>query len=212
MDTINEIINFFKSYPSQKINKGHILLRPGEIPHYAYYLLTGTVNLYDIASSGNEIIVNTYRERDILPLTNVFDMSESHFFLEAETSLTTLVAPIEDLNHFIATNPKVSLHLLAKVLRENDYLFRHLSHQMGGAAISQILFEIINNARKFGTRLPSGDTKLTLNESSLAKRVGLSRETVNRNLKELKQQGIVRSGSSGIIVTNLEHLDDQLVL
>jgi CRP/FNR family transcriptional regulator len=209
-EVIAEITEFFQSYPEQCFSKGHGLLRPDDVPRSVYYIESGSISQYDIAPSGNEIVVGSYRAGDFMPIAQALSPSPVQFFFEVTEKSILRLAPIDEMADFIAHHPHISLYLLEKAYEDTECLLRRLSHQMGGTALSQILFEITDNARRFGVRQTNGDMKLSLNENEIAKRVGLSRETVNRTLKPLKQHGVIKSGASGIVICDLERIEDQL--
>jgi CRP-like cAMP-binding protein len=55
-------------------------------------------------------------------------------------------------------------------------------------------------AARFGTPQPDGRSLVALTETQLAQQTGLARETVSRELKVLKQAGIVAVTKTGLLV------------
>lgn len=74
-----------------------------------------------------------------------------------------------------------------------------------GNARSRVIFELIVESKRFGTKDTQACT-LGLTEGALAQRTGLTRETVNRELRKLKEEGMI-TYRKGLIVNNLKALE-----
>jgi CRP-like cAMP-binding protein len=77
---------------------------------------------------------------------------------------------------------------------------------MSGTARSRLLYELLIEARRFGEKQPDGGYVLQSNETDLAARSGLSRETISREMKKLKAQGLVDITKSRIIIHSLDEI------
>lgn len=51
---------------------------------------------------------------------------------------------------------------------------------------------------------------IKLSEEELARRAGLSRETVSRQLSKISQEGLVRVTAAGLVIKSLRRLEEQL--
>jgi len=81
---------------------------------------------------------------------------------------------------------------------------------MGGSARSRILFELIVECARFGEPQADGSQLIPINESELAKRTGLSRETVSREVTKLKAKHLLIHTGQTISVTSIKKLQDEL--
>lgn len=210
MDTHTKIKDFFAGYPLQLCEKGHILVQAGtEIPTI-FYIEEGRINQYDITSSGLEVVVNVFKPGAFFPMSAALNNTPNHYFFQAAVPSRVRVVPKADAVQFLKDNPGVALDLLARVYRGVDGVLRRMAHLMGGDAHTRLLFEVLNAAYRFGEQQSDGSVIIPLTESDLGKTSGLARETVNRELRKLKQGGVVQVGTAGIVVADLTALEKML--
>jgi CRP-like cAMP-binding protein len=73
-----------------------------------------------------------------------------------------------------------------------------------------LLFELLNSAYRFGEVRGDGSIYINLNEGDLAKHSGLARETVSRNIQNLKAEALVEVKPDGIVIKNPNKLEQLL--
>ena len=78
---------------------------------------------------------------------------------------------------------------------------------MSGNAKSRLLYELIVECRRFGVVDEEGNYSLSINESDIAARSGMSRETVSREMRKLKEQGLVNIRRRVIQIQDLQALE-----
>ena len=201
--------DFFAVYPLREIEKGEIILRPDELLGNVFYLVEGSVVQYDISSAGNEVIVNAFKPGAFFPMSLAINRTPSEYFFETATPIAVRMAPVEKTVEFLKANPEVMLDLLTRVYRGADGLLRRMAHLMGGNAKTRLIFELINAAYRFGKQGQDG-ILIPLTENDIAKRSGLSRETVSRTMNKLKTEGLVQIRQAGILVIDVRKLETLL--
>jgi CRP/FNR family transcriptional regulator, cyclic AMP receptor protein len=201
--------DFFAGYPLRRMNKGEIILRPDETLQHVFYLVEGSVVQYDISAAGNEVVVNAFKPNAFFPMSLAINRTPSNYFFETATPVEMRAAPADDVVVFLKQHPDVLFDLLARVYRGTDGLQRRMAHLMGGNAKSRLIFELINAAYRFGERTDAG-MRIPLTENDLAKRSGLSRETVSRTVNKLKVDGLVQVKQSNIVVADVVKLEKLL--
>lgn len=203
------IEDFFASFPEVHYPKDQILLFPGEEPNKIFHIVDGRVCQYNISYRGDEIIVNTFRPPAFFPMSVAINNSPSNFFYKTETATTMRVAPVVDVLAFMHAEPEVVYNLLSRVYSGVESVLERIVHLMSGTARSRLIFELIIEFRRFGHKdINSGF--LEINEVSIASRSGLSRETVSREMKHLKDKGLVEVRSGKIYVVDIDALEKQL--
>jgi CRP-like cAMP-binding protein len=199
---------FFSEYPSVSFKKGALLLSPGEKVKTIFYLEKGMVAEYDINASGNEVVVNVFKPGAFFPMSDALNQNTNkYYFFETTTVSVIRSAPANDVVSFVEAHPEVALDLLKRVYRGTDGLLRRMAHLMGGSAKSRLLFELLNAGYRFGKSTNDGRIIIPLNEGDIAKRSGLSRETVSRTMRSLKTSNLVSVTSDGLIINDLSDLD-----
>lgn len=205
-----KVEHFFGRFPLRRYDKGQLLLLSDENPTSIFYLVSGFVREYDISRRGDEIVVNVFKPETFFPMSWAIVKIANRYFFEADTEVTTREAPPDDVMAFITVNPDVMLDLLSRLYYGVDGMRRRMAHLMGGSAKSRLLFELIVEARRFGAARRDGSYVLAMNESELGARSGLSRETVSREIHELKDKQLLSVNRRGIVLKNIGQLETKL--
>ncbi len=184
-----KINSFFAKYPTIRFDRGQVLIRAGEIPKGIYFIVSGQVIKYDIANRGARMVVDYYRPGAVLPIERLSGVLENRFFYEAYRDATVKIAQVEDLKALVDDSPEVLRSVVADLAAKLTVAHRRSAHLMSGASFNLILFELIIQARVNGVRQENGEYSLDMHEDELAQRVGLTRETVNREYWEKKLYG-----------------------
>lgn len=205
---VNEIVSeFFQDYPLVRFGKGQSILRPGDEVAKILHLTEGRVIEYDISPAGNTVIINTFKPGAFFPMSSALNDQKSEYFFDADSPVAARAAPAAHVVEFLEANPEVTLDLLRRVYRGTDGILRRMAHLMGGTAKSRLIYELINAAHRYGEAQPDGALRISLSESDIAKRSGLSRETVSRMIAELKSSRLVSVHRSGIEIPQLADLE-----
>jgi CRP-like cAMP-binding protein len=182
---------FFQRYRLETYKKGHVLLLATERPDYAYYLLKGRVKQYDITRQGKEIIVHIIKpDTSFLILPNLTELPNS-FYFSAATDITACRAPVKDALRFVTSNPDIMKDILVQTYLGFDKTLQRTAHFMSGNTKGRIIYEILADIRERGEIRPIHLHILTISETELAARTGLTRETVSREISQLKKSGVL---------------------
>jgi len=198
---------FFDAYPTVRYSKGEILLRPDETLTHVFYLTEGQVVEYDISTAGNEVVINAFKPGAFFPMSLAMNRNRNDYFFEAATKLSVRQAPADEVIAFIRENPDVCYDLLSRVYLGTDGLLRRMAHLMGGKARSRLVFELLNAAARFGEKRAGNAVHLPMTEKDIAKRSGLSRETVSRTMHSLKDEGLVSVRAGGLYIPDVKKLE-----
>lgn len=209
-DVSAKIEQHFSQYPKRSYPKGQILIYAKEEPESIFFIASGTVRQYDISYRGDEIIVNVFKAGAFFPMLWALTKRANNYFFDAETAVEVHVAPVEDTLDFLRANPDVVLDLLTRVYSGIDGLLGRMVHLMSGSAQSRLLYELVIACRRFGQMADDGSCDLSLHESDLAARAGLSRETVSREMQKLHKEDLLRLQPGGIHINNCGVLEQKL--
>lgn len=210
MDVAQKVEQFFSTYPTRIYEKKQILFHPEDFIEDVLYISTGTVRQYDISTVGNEIVVNIFKSGAFFPMSMALNKQPNSYFFEAASTVNAHVAPSKEVVAFLELNNDVTLDLLSRVYRGTDGVLRRMAYLMGGDARSRLLFELINGSYRFGSFGAEGSVTLRMSEGELASNSGLARETVNRELKKLKDHGLVRVGNGELLIADIDQLEAEL--
>ncbi len=206
-DSVKEKVHaFFSQYPKRSYAKGQILVFADEDPEHIFYMVEGRVRTYDISYRGDEIIVTIYKPPAFFPMSGLLTGAPNKYFYKTETPTEVHLVPPEDALKFVKDNPDVAFDLLSRLYSGVDGLLGRLVHLMSGSAKSRILYELLIECRRFGKKLADGSYQLDITEVDLAAHCGLSRETVSREIRQLKEKDLLEIGNKHIVVKDAVRL------
>ena len=177
------------------IKKRAVLFYQGEIPRQALVIRHGLVKTYTITASGEERIVCLHSKGDIFPLPWIFDeTSNSLFYYEAVTDCEMLSLPKATFLKLLVNNPQLLKNMLKFVTSEYTTLLLHITALEQSRAAEKIGFTLYYLLFHYGRKLASDNyvIDLKLTHPMIASLVGLSRESVVINLRQLKRRGIIQ--------------------
>lgn len=183
---------FFQQYETKSYKKGQLILFANDKPAYAYYLTKGWVRQYDITKKGNEIIVNIFRPgSSFLVLTALTNLPSTYYF-SAGSDVTLHCIPVQDAVKFVSNNPDILQDMLADAYKGYEELLRRMTYLMSGGASGRVVYEILAEARDMQPDR-QGVFSISITESEIANRTGLTRETVSREISLLRKKGTFSS-------------------
>lgn len=211
MDPNTKTYNFFSFFKKQKFRKKEILIRADEDPAGVYYIKEGLVKSYIILNKGDEIVLNIFRPHSFIPMGWVINNEPNKYYYEAMTPVEVWRAPKEEVIKFIKKNPDILYDLLSRVFRGVEGIMLRLAHLRTGNAYARLISEILINTHRFGEKNQNADTvTLKIREKDLARQAGMTRETVSREMKQLKDKGFVSFEKNMLTVKNINALQEEL--
>jgi CRP-like cAMP-binding protein len=209
-EAAQKIETFFGQYRLRRYTKGQVLILNGDGTDYIYHLVKGRVKVYDVTYRGDEIILNIFKPPAFFPMSMAINKTHNPYVYEAETDIAIHQVPADEAVVFVRSNPDVLYDLLSRVYRGIDGLLGRMAHFIGGSAKSRVLYELLVECRRFGQRQSDGSSMVELKEADLAARAGLTRETISREMRKLERQGEVQVTRKGILVRNIEAIENKL--
>jgi CRP-like cAMP-binding protein len=198
---------FFSLSPPTFYEKDRIFAFPGEIINRVIYIVSGTVRVYDISQSGNEVVVNVFKPKSLFPMAKVLNHTYNHYFYQATSQVETREVTVAAFRNFLESNPETTLDLLAESFLTAQVMRRRMAHLMGGSATNRLLYELVFQAERYGSHRADGSYLLSISEGEIGARAGLSRETVSRELRKFKASGLVTISSRGILLQDVQKLE-----
>ncbi|MDB5161809.1 MAG: hypothetical protein JWM52_317 [Candidatus Saccharibacteria bacterium] len=209
-DIHEKVQSFFETYPKRTYPKDQIMIFGGESPEKVFYMISGKISQYDISYRGDEIVINIYKSPAFFPMVWAMNKIPNRYFFKADEVSEVHMAPADDVVAFIKQNPDVMFNLVSRLYKGIDSLLERTVYLMSGSARSRIMYELVIEANRFGTKIAENCYEIHISESDLGSHVGLARETVSREVKRLKDKGLVEVVAGNIILKDLASLKEQL--
>ncbi|MCA1806643.1 MAG: Crp/Fnr family transcriptional regulator [Actinobacteria bacterium] len=202
--------DFTVDLPLKKYSRGQILLAAGDEPKAVFYLVSGQVRQYDISNQGDEVVVNVFKPATFFPMTWAINQTPNQFFFAADTDVELKLVHTKDVLLLLKSEPDITFDLLSRLLSGVGGLQRRMAHIMGGEGHRRVLYELLIACKRFGVTHDDGSVELSMTQAELAHQAGLSRETVNKELKKLKQSGNITTSNKKIIIDSITTIESLL--
>ena len=208
----DKIKKFFTKYPERSFSDGQIIIYSGDQPKDIYYLVSGQVRQYSITDQGKEIVINVFKEPSFFPINPLDIQAANPYFYEAISSSTIKIAPFKDVLNFFKnkTNYDATFELIRYLVLNINDVQQRLTYVMGESAKNRAFFELLQECNQSGQKQKNGNYIVPIHEDELAKRTGLSRETINRELAVLRKLKIIAVTHRALIIKNIKKLKQKL--
>lgn len=204
---IGKVEKFFKKYKRKTYKKGEILIRADDDPPGVFYLEEGLVKKYIISKKGDELTLSIFKPTLFFPIGWALNNSKNNYFYEAMAPSTVWLAAEDRFIEFIKNEPDVLFELIKRIHR--DGLLTRTTYLMAGNAYTRLVAEIHTSIRRFGEE-ENGQGMVAITEKDLASMTGMTRETVSREIKVLKEKGLVQFSRSRLVVRNIKKFEKEM--
>ncbi len=190
----------------QSIKKGDTLFRKGEQGTALYLIVSGKIKISVTSRLGDEVILSILSNGELFGDMALLDgMNRSADAVAVEDS--QLYVLYQD--DFIAilmkssTAIKALFSTLCARLRKTDKFVEETCFLNVSSRLARRLSEFAERQIKAGEQ---GEIRIEMTQSELASMVGATRESVNKELRSMREKGIVKTVGRSVVVCDLERL------
>lgn len=186
---------------------GTVLCHQGDDEHHVLILLSGHVRVTKSATDGREIVAGVRGPGDVLGELAALDARPRSATVSALVDVETLNVPGSRFATLCRTYPGIAWVLLGVMmdrLRESGRLWAEFGGGLSGQRIAALLLELAVRQGEPGGE--GVDIPLWSGQHELASTAGMSRESVARALRVLREQGVISTKRGHIIVHDMTEL------
>ena len=195
----------------QTFDRSDLIFDQGSMGSTLYIIVDGQVRIFTVNETGQELAVTIFRKGDFFGELALLDGQPRSASAEAMQVTTTLTLHRSGFLDLIGTCPPVAvavLEALASRLRHTNNYVENLTSQPAPQRVVQQLVTLATNAPN---HQQTNSIDLRITQDDLASLSGTTRETVNRVLSTLRDQGLIRIARARISVLSLEQLRQTLM-
>ncbi len=199
---------FFGQYQAFSFKAGDVLLHSGDAPDTVFYLKSGIIKQSSTSATGQENTITLFKSGAFFPLIWVIQESAIPYDFIAVTNGHGWKAPRLAVLHFLQHNATVTFDLTTRLLSGLEGLSRKVGYAFQATAKIRIAETLLTLAYRFG-KPTNQQLRLTipLTHQDLADMTGLTRETVTRELKTLRQNNLIVVDDKGFLIPDILALE-----
>ncbi len=190
-----------------QIKQGDSLFRKGDEGTSLYIVKRGTIKIVLPSSVGNEIIVTIFSKGDYFGEMSLLDNEPRSADAIAIDDSELFILKRADFLNVLQSNTNAIqsvLSVISRRLRLTDELLEDTCFLNISARLAKKLIEL---AEKYGRK--EGDSvhvDLSLTQKELGDTIGATRESINKELKILRDKGLIISEGNKIQIVDMERL------
>ena len=201
---LNDLIG---SLRLKSLKQGQTLFWKGDEGTALYIVKKGTIKIVLPSTEGDEIIVTMFSEGDFFGEMALLDGEPRSADAVAIEPSEVFVLSRNNFLSFLQSNVnaiKSILSLLSKRLRRTDDMLEDTCFLNISARLAKKLAELAeSHGRKDGNII---HIDLSLTQKELGDMVGATRESINKELKSLREQGLILTEESKIQILDISRL------
>jgi CRP/FNR family transcriptional regulator len=194
------------------VKKGGNIFFQGEIPRKAMIVRDGIIRAYTITSGGEERVVALFGRGDIFPLSWVLgETTNTLFYYDAVSEARIMNVDREELLSAVTETPETMSAMLSFVGNQYTSLLLRITGLEQSRAVEKIGFTLFYLLFRYGIEKKPGfyTINMKLSQLMIANLVGLTRESSTKNLKALKEKGVI-TYSGSMYTVNKQKLEQFL--
>lgn len=189
------------------LKRGDTLFRKGDEGKALYLIIKGKIKISVTSRLGNEVILAILSDGDFFGEMALLDGLPRSADAVANEDTELLVLSRTEFLSFVAHNESAAMSILFSLsqrLRKADDFLADTCFLNIGSRLAKKLLELVEiHGRKEGD---ATQIRLSLTQSELASMVGATRESINKELRKLRDRGLVTKEGRMLTVHNLERL------
>jgi CRP-like cAMP-binding protein len=188
---------------------GTVIFQKGDPGDSMIAVIRGRVKICSHSIDGKELILNIIERGGLFGEIALFDGEARTADAIALEDTDLLSLERSKFHPFLRENPDLTLRLLAVVCKRFRQTSEHLEDTLFREAPSRLARCLLRLSKAFGKTVEGGTLlDIKLSQQQLGNYVGVSRETVNKQLGEWQREGLITVNSSVITLRDKPALED----
>lgn len=209
----NQIENFFSGFQAFSFKADDTLIQTGDTPLWIYYLKSGIIKQTAVSPAGQENTITFFKPGAFFPLIWAIKDTEIPYDFRAVNNGHGWRAPRHEVIAYLKQNAAITFDLTTRLLSGLEGLSRKLQYSIQATAADRIYEALVTLAYRFSENtLTNVKIELPLTHQNVADITGLSRETVSRELKAMRDSGLIVIEKHRVIIPDLTALEKKVAL
>jgi CRP/FNR family transcriptional regulator len=182
--------------------KGSILFGEGEEAEALYILVSGAVDLVKSSPEGKEQLVRNVKPGEVFAEAAMFAGDSYPVTAISRISAGCLIITKDRFVKLVRQHPEISMTIIGTMAK----LLRHLNKVISDLSLGSVSTRLATYLLKRSKECGSTTVKLDISKRELAFQLGTVPETLSRNLKKMREDGLIETRGKLIILRDIKML------
>ena len=178
--------------------RNDILFLEGDDSKYLHILLAGVARVYRVDQKGNELLLHNFKAQSLI--AELANFENMYFPASCKMNTDGYVAKIdfEAFKDLLFHRPVLSLHIIGSLTKKMKLLDATIHQNLlltSQAKVAQFIYE-------------NEDLFTTQKQHRIASMLFMTPETLSRNLKKFKENGILKNDKNRFVIIDKERLKE----
>jgi len=189
---------------------GEVLFATSDIPTHCYQIVSGKIKLSSCNADGREMIVAYFIEGDCFGDVGLFThhVRQNNFTACGKTKVNLLKK--SDLENIIEIYPEVLWAMYRQASYRLDYFFNIIGDSSLLSLYERLATVLVKLGGSTGEKDQQGRTFIAdISQENMARMTGSTRQSVGRELKRMKGEGLIIIEYSKITLCNIDSMSEK---
>jgi len=192
----------------QKFAKGDVIVQKGAAGSGMMAVVDGRVKISTVSPEGKEVILDFINPGEVFGEIALLDSRERTADAIAMEACQVMVLERRDFLPFLERHPHTCIKLLSVLCGRLRHTNQLIEDSLFLNVEARFAKRLLGFARQYGESRPEGILiQLKLSQQEIAALIGVTRESVNKQLSAWQELGWVKVGRGSILVTDIEALE-----
>lgn len=195
----------------RKLASGEVIFHVGDKPNALYQILEGYVDATNVSVEGKEILFHVMGVGDCFGEGGLIENCPRNITAKARGPTRLAILSDVDFQHLRQIHPVINNALLELQSRRLRLAMESLGSSTLFSLRNQIIRRLYITAIAFGEDRGNGVfVDIDMSQEEWGKMLGVSRQSINKELKAFERQNFLQQQADGILIYDLEALTDIL--
>ena len=193
---------------TRRFARGEVIFHRGDPGDALYIVLTGRVKISSPSDTGVEAILTTLRPGEWFGALALLDGAPRSASATVVDATDTLILPRDRFRQLVDDEPSIRDHVHTALAEELRRLTRHVEELHFLDIAGRLAARLIRLAEEQGVERDDGAVRLDgpITQGEIAAMVGSTRQSVNKLLGQLVDDGLIRIERDAILILDLAAL------
>ncbi|HPG25869.1 MAG TPA: Crp/Fnr family transcriptional regulator, partial [Myxococcota bacterium] len=193
---------------TKRLKAKEILFRKGDPGNQLYGILKGALKVMTTATDGKDVMFGLMGPGEVLGEIALLDSEDRSATIVAVEATELLTLHRRELIPFLEKNPRAAIALAGVLAARVRTLSERAEDRQTMPLPGRIAKKLLALSEEHGKRpIVGGPVEVRLPQQDLADLVGVTRESVNKQLRAWEEEGIVALGRGRVVLKNPEALE-----